>query len=172
MQDGVIKMALYRCLSKWPWRTTCADDSICDSKQRLLQLGRSGAQLPWRDRGSGPACSQCQSFLRCVCTRVCTLYVCTLWCVGVCARVHVCVHLCVCVCAGVCTAPAHVHPVPPQETIMGRQLKRSWSAEPRISQHSVCIYHCLSQCQGAIWPQLLGGSIEFIKMKRSIMLKL
>ena len=96
MQDGVIKMALYRCLSKWPWRTTCADDSICDSKQRLLQLGRSGAQLPWRDRGSGPACSQCQSFLQCVCTRVCTLYVCTLWCVGVCARV--CAFVCVRVC--------------------------------------------------------------------------
>lgn len=96
MQDGVIKMALYRFLSKWPWRTTCADDSICDSKQRLLQLGRSGAQLPWRDHGSGPACSQCQSFLRCVCTRVCTLCVCMLWYVGVCARVRafVCVRVC------------------------------------------------------------------------------
>ena len=52
MQDGVIKTVLYRFLSKWPWRTTCADNSICDSKQCVPQLGRSGAQCPWRGRGS------------------------------------------------------------------------------------------------------------------------
>lgn len=58
-----------------------------------------------------------------VCAHVCVRCVCA--CCGMWGYVHVCVHLCVCACAGVCTAPAHVHPVPPQETIMGRQLKRS-----------------------------------------------
>ena len=134
--------------------------------------GSASMKRPWQ----WPSLQPTSDFSCGVCARVCVRCVCArcgVW-EYVCmhARVHVCVHLCVCTCAGICTAPAHVHPVPPQETIRGRQLKHSWSAESRISQHSVCIYHCLSQCQGAIWPQLLGGSIEFIKMKRSIMLKL
>lgn len=60
------------------------------------------------------AWSQCQTLLQYMCT-----YVCTLWCVCMYVCVHVCVHLCVCAWAGVCTAPAHVHPMPPQETVNG-----------------------------------------------------
>lgn len=156
MQDGVIKTVLYRFLSKWPWRTTCADNSICDSKQCVPQLGRSGAQCPWRSRGSAslePMSDSPAVYVHiCVYTVVC-VHVCGYVCMYAC--VHVCVHLCVCAWAGVCTAPAHVHPMPPQETVSGEPTETqlvSW-----IQKFTALRLHLplLSQCQGAIWPQLL-----------------
>lgn len=144
MQDGVIKTVLYRLFPNDPEELPVRTTPSVTQNNASRSWGGAGLSVH-EETVAVLAWSQCQTLLQYMCT-----YVCTLWCVCMYVCVHVCVHLCVCARAGVLPAPAHVHPMPPQETVNGSQLKHSWSAEARSLQPPPsCIYCCLSQCQGS-----------------------
>lgn len=119
------------------------------------------------------AWSQCQTLLQCMCTYVCTLW-CVCMCVDTCACMRVCTCACICVCARGQVSVLLLHTCIPchlKKQLAGSQLKHSWSAESRSSQLSVCIYRCFHNVKEP-FDHSFCSSIEFIKMKRSIMLKL
>ena len=98
MCDGPIKFFLYRFPSKWPWRTTCANKSICDSQHcpHHKQQGRRQDSAP-PDRSCKRPSPETE--IRLLLWERESVYVC----------MYVCMYVCVCVCS-------HVHAIWPQET--------------------------------------------------------